>query len=426
MTLAHPIKLKADPRRIARFLRQVGEIGIDARGGWSRLAFSREERAAHEIFSAWASELGLTLRVDPIGNSTARLPGDAGRSMFFCGSHLDTVPRGGNFDGAAGVAASLEVARLLSDYPLKRSFSAVVFSAEEGARFGAPCIGSRVATGQFTSDTLVRLFDYEGRSAATCAAEIGLHPEQASLALWPPNSVAAFLELHIEQGRVLETRKRPIGIVDAIAGSTRLELKFSGHSDHSGATPMTLRKDALIGASEFVIEVERQARLHRTSVATVGRLEVDPGSLTTVPGQARLYLDVRDVDSERQRELAENLLDAAMRIANRRGLEFSAALISDQSPVILHQAVRERLAKAAEERNLGFCILPSGAGHDAAHLAAIAPTGMIFVPSRNGISHAPQEWSSAESIARGAETMAAALLKLDADMVVNKAGAGSQ
>lgn len=418
MTSARPIKLKADPRRIARFLRELADIGIDRRGGWSRLAFSPEERTAHNLFSLWAIDLGLAVDVDSIGNSRGRLPGGSAASTLICGSHLDTVPQGGNFDGAAGVAASLEVARLLAQHQLRRSFAAVVFSAEEGARFGAPSIGSRIATGRFNSDTLRKLVDHEGRSAAECAADVGLQPDQASSACWPADSVAAFLELHIEQGRVLETRKRPLGIVDAIAGSTRLELSFTGRADHSGTTPMRLRRDALTGASEFVIEVERQANLHRTSVATVGRLDVEPGSLTTVPGQARLYLDVRDVDSERQRELADNLLDEAVRISARRGLEFSAALISDQSPVVLHQSLRERLAHAAEERGLGFCILPSGAGHDAAHVASIAPTGMVFVPSRNGVSHAPQEWSSAESIARGAETIAAALIKFDSEMAV--------
>lgn len=406
---------EADPRRIARFLREAGEVGKDPRGGWSRLAFSQEERQAHALFERWAAGLGMTVRTDAIGNTFAELGGnDGSRSALMSGSHLDTVPQGGGFDGSAGVAAALEVARLLLEAGgTSRPYRAVVFSGEEGARFGAPCIGSRIATGDFTSATLQELSDREGHSVAESAEGLGLRPSDVAEAVWSRGAVEAFMELHIEQGRVLESRGVPLGVVDAIAGSTRAELSFSGHADHSGATPMPLRSDALVGASEFVVEVERRAAAYPTTVATVGRIEVDPGSFTTVPGLARLALDVRDVDSERQRELLEELLDQGMRIAARRNLELSAVLVSDQSPVVLHKPIRERLAKAALERGVPFRVLPSGATHDSAHVARIAPTGLVFVPSREGLSHTPEEWSRVEDIARGAEVMAAALLALD-------------
>lgn len=405
---------KADSRRIARFLRELGEIGRDPRGGWTRLAFSPEERDAHSLFERWAADLGLSLYADQIGNTFAELEGTEPGPALLAGSHLDTVPQGGNFDGGAGVAAALEVARLLSETDgLKHPYRAVVFSAEEGPRFGAPCIGSRVATGAFDAATLHELTDREGRSVAERASEVGLKPDAAADAVWAPGSVVAFLELHIEQGRVLESRGLPVGVVDAIAGSTRLELTFRGRPDHSGATPMPLRSDALAGASEFVVEVERRAAALRTTVATVGRLEVEPGSFTTVPGLSRLSLDVRDVDSERQRELADDLLDQAVRIAARRGLEVSAVLVSDQSPVVLHKPIRERLALAARECSVPFCVLPSGASHDAAHVAKVAPTGMLFVPSREGVSHSPDEWSDVDDIARAAEVIATALRLLD-------------
>jgi allantoate deiminase len=406
---------EADPRRIARFLREVGEVGRDPRGGWSRLAFSQEERQAHALFERWAADLGLSTRTDAIGNTFAEHAGnDDSRPALMSGSHLDTVPQGGGFDGSAGVAAALEVARLLSEAGgTSRPYRAVVFSGEEGARFGAPCIGSRIATGDFTSATLRELSDREGHSAAESAEELGLRPSDVAEAVWSRVSVEAFMELHIEQGRVLESRGVPLGVVDAIAGSTRAELSFSGHTDHSGATPMPLRSDALVGASEFVVEVERRAAAYPTTVATVGRLEVEPGSFTSVPGLARLALDVRDVDSERQRELLEELLDQATRIAARRSLELSAVLVSDQSPVVLHKPVRERLAKAALERGVPLRVLPSGATHDAAHVARVTPTGLLFVPSRGGLSHTPEEWSRVEDIAHGAEVIAAALVGLD-------------
>jgi hydantoinase/carbamoylase family amidase len=403
-----------DPSYVARLLHEFSEIGRDLRGGWTRLAFSPEERQAHALFERWAKEIGLSVRTDAIGNTFAELPGKRPGPALLAGSHLDTVPRGGNFDGTAGVAAALEAARLLSESGgLRLPYRVVVFSGEEGARFGAPCIGSRIATGAFAAGTLRELTDGQRRTVAECASEVGLRPEDAEEAVWEPESVAAFLELHIEQGRVLESRGLALGIVDAIAGSTRVELLFSGRADHSGATPMPLRHDALAGASEFILEAERRAAALRTTVATVGRLEVEPGSVTTVPGSTRLFLDVRDVDSERQRDLAEDLLDQAMRIASRRGLELSASLLSDQSPVILHKPVRESLARAATEGGVGFCVLPSGASHDAAHVAEVAPTGMVFVPSREGISHSPKEWSDVKDVVRAARVMVAALRAVD-------------
>jgi allantoate deiminase len=405
----------ADSRYVARFLRKLAEIGLHRDGGWSRLAFGQEERQAHALFEQWAKELGLEVRTDAVGNTCAELPGVELGPALMIGSHLDTVPRGGNFDGAAGVAVALEVARLLSEAGgLRLPYRAVVFSGEEGARFGAPCIGSRVATGAFTAETLRKLTDEEGHTAAERASEVGLRPEDAAEAVWKEGAVAAFLELHIEQGRVLERRGMPLGIVDAIAGSTRVELLFSGRADHSGATPMPLRHDALAGASDFVLEAERRAAARRTTVATVGQLKVEPGSVTTVPGAARLFLDVRDVDSERQRDFGEELLDTAVRVTGRRDLELSANLISDHSPIVLHKPVRERLARAAEECGVDFCVLPSGAGHDASHVARIAPTGLVFVPSRGGISHSPEEWSDVEHIARGAQVFVTALEALDA------------
>lgn len=403
-----------DSGRIARFVREIGEVGKDPRGGWTRLAFGPEEREAHAIFERWASELGMSVWSDAIGNTFAQIPVQTSEPVVLVGSHLDTVPNGGSFDGVAGVAAALEAVRVLGETgATKRPLRIVVFAGEEGARFGTPCIGSRVATGVFTRGTLEELLDSDGVSAARSAADVGLSPGNASRAVWPDGSVEVFLELHIEQGRVLESRRTRLGIVDAIAGSTRVELEFSGRPDHSGATPMPLRSDALVGASEFVVEVERRAAGARTTVATVGKIEVDPGSMTTVPGAARLSLDVRDTDSDRQRDLMEELLDQASRISARRGLDLQATLVSDQSPVVLHKPLRERLARASLESGILFRVLPSGASHDAAHVARVAPTGMLFVPSRDGISHAPDEWSDVGDIALGARVIAETIRALE-------------
>jgi allantoate deiminase len=405
--------------RINDFIAEVGTVGADHRGGWTRLAFSPQERAVHEIFAAHALDTGLRVEVDGIGNSYA-LPAEGagdgrtrdGVGPVMIGSHLDTVPQGGAFDGVAGVAVALEVARLLredhGDQP--PHCSAVVFAAEEGARFGMPCIGSRVAAGATSALQLEEITDRDGRSAASHARAVGLDPDHAGPSLTQLRPVA-FFEVHIEQGIVLERRERRLGLVESIAGSTRLHLTFEGRADHSGATPMRMRRDALVAAAALVVEVDDLARRHPTSVATVGRLDVQPGSVTTIPGRVELTIDARDNDSERQRELAELLLDCAIRISRRHDLGLRADLMSDQSPVLLHQTLRRKLAGAATALGTRFSVLTSGAMHDAAFVARVAPAALVFVPSDDGVSHSPAEHSDAEDLARAAEVLAAAIVE---------------
>jgi hydantoinase/carbamoylase family amidase len=397
----------ASAARIRAFLDDIGDIGADPRGGWTRLAFSAEERAAHEVFARHAAELDLAVTVDGVGNSVARDAGADGDETLV-GSHLDSVPQGGRFDGVGGVAVGLEVVRILREQGSAVPCGAIAFAAEEGARFGMPCIGSRVAVGAMRGRELAELVDRDGQTAAQHAAAMGLDPGGADpwLRERPPK---AFFEVHIEQGIVLERRARSLGLVDAIAGSTRLLLKFEGRADHSGATPMLLRRDALVAAAELVVEVDAAARRHPTSVATVGRLDVWPGSVTTVPGVVELAIDARDIDSERQRELAELLLDDAIRIGRRHQVDLSASLLSDQSPVLLHHTLRRRVADAATAMAVPFAVLTSGAMHDAAFMAQVAPAALVFVPSRDGVSHSPSESSEVADLARAAEVVAAAV-----------------
>jgi allantoate deiminase len=409
----------AQPARIAAFLSELAKIGLDSDGGWSRLAFGPKERQAHTLFVDTMSACGVTAVTDAVGNTVAVLPGAQELPRLATGSHLDTVYHGGNFDGAAGVVAAIEAIRVLSETGgLEHPVAAVVFAAEEGARFGAPCIGSRIISGTYDAKTLRSLVDKDGRSAYDCAIEVGLRPDRASSARWPEGETACFIEVHIEQGRVLEARNRGLGIVHSIGGSTRLELNFVGQADHSGSTPMWLRRDALVAAAEFVTFVERRARLHPTTVATVGRLEVSPNSLTTVPGSARLTLDVRDVDSDRQRELAEDLLDDAVRIGAARAVDVAARRLSDQSPVVLHTTVQNVLSSAADRLGISYITMPSGASHDAAQLARQIPTGMLFVPCKDGISHSPVEYADPAAIATAVDVLVQALRAIDDGSVV--------
>lgn len=410
---------KADPRSVESFLGELAKIGVDGAGGFTRLAFSDAEREAHALFRSTLEGYGLRTATDAVGNSFGFLDGDEDLPAVVTGSHLDTVYQGGNYDGAVGVAAGVEMARVLAESgALRRPLWVVAFAAEEGARFGAPCIGSRLVAGSFGSDTLQALTDRDGRSAYDCAVEVGLHPDQAGAARWNPGDLACFVEVHIEQGRVLEARERELGIVHSIGGSTRVALVFAGRADHSGATPMWLRHDALAAAADFVLAAEARAKKHATTVATVGRLEVSPNSLTTVPGEVACTLDVRDIDSDRQRDLAEELLDDAVRIGNSRGVDVTARRLSDQSPVVLHGTVHSLLSASATELGLDFISMPSGASHDAAHIANLTPTGMVFVPCREGISHSPEEYARPGPIAKAVDVVVRAFRAVEDGHVV--------
>lgn len=411
--------IKADVQRVARFLGELAKIGRDPDGGFSRLAFSETEREAHALFRSTLDGYGLRTTTDAVGNSYGFLDGSEDLPALVTGSHLDTVYQGGNYDGAVGVAAGVEIARVLAETgDLRRPLWVVAFAGEEGARFGAPCIGSRLLTGSFGSETLKTLTDRDGRSAYDCAVEVGLQPDQAASARWTADDLACFVEVHIEQGRVLEARERQLGIVHSIGGSTRIALVFAGRADHSGATPMWLRHDALAAAADFVLAAERRAKKHATTVATVGRLDVSPNSLTTVPGEVACTLDVRDIDSDRQRDLAEELLDDVIRIGNSRAVDVSARRLSDQSPVVLHGTVHSLLASSATDIGLDFISMPSGASHDAAHIANLTPTGMVFVPCREGISHSPEEHADPEPIARAVDVVVHAFRAIDRGHVV--------
>lgn len=410
---------KADAVRIAEHLDQLSKVGADVEGGFSRLAYTPPEREAHALFREWLDGYGLETSTDAVGNSFGNLHGNEELPALMSGSHLDSVYHGGNFDGAVGVVAAVEMARVLAEgKALRHPLRVVAFAGEEGARFGAPCIGSRLMTGAFTEETLRQLKDRDGVSAWEAAKGVGLSPEHAESARWNRSEVECFVEIHIEQGRVLEARARRLGIVHTIGGSTRVELTFEGRADHSGATPMWLRRDALVAAAEFVQAVERRAQRHATTVATVGSLQVHPGSLTTVPGQVLLGLDVRDIDSERQRELTEALLDDALRIASGRELTVTARQLSDQSPVVLHGTMQNVLSEAATRLGLSFIGMASGASHDAAHIAMEIPTGMVFIPCREGVSHAPEEYADPSHISQAVDVVVDAFRAIDGGLTV--------
>jgi allantoate deiminase len=305
---------------------------------------------------------------------------------------------------------ALEIARMIAD-EVERGVRVVAFAGEEGARFGRPTLGSSAAAGLLTAETTQRLRDAGDVSLAAAAAALGLDP--VAVRPWLGDEIACFFEIHIEQGRQLEEGAARIGLVDAIAGSVRLRFDLRGRADHSGATPMSMRLDALTAASELVLAIERTAGAYRSTVATVGRLEVSPNSVTTVPGGVRLWVDIRDVDADVQRSTANVVLARAAEIADARGVGVDSEVISELSPVVLEAWPRALAHEECETRGLAYRVLASGAGHDAAIVARHAPATMLFVPCAGGVSHSPREAASPNDIAAASALIASVIERAD-------------
>ncbi|GAA4057370.1 Zn-dependent hydrolase [Nonomuraea soli] len=406
----------ADPARLAALIDRLATIS-DAGPGVTRLAYTPLERQAHEVFADHMSALGLKVWSDAAGNTIAERQGSEDLPALGTGSHLDSVPRGGRFDGIAGVVAAMEVATILADSDdlhHRRPLRFVAFAAEEGARFGLACLGSRLAAGLNTPDDLERLKDADGVSVAEAMRGVGLDPALTGEARWDPQDWYAFVELHVEQGDVLERAGLPIGVVDTVSGSTRLRLDLIGRPSHTGATPMAGRSDALVAAAQVVLAADAVAgdARHRGTRATVGELRVSPGSVTTIPGQVSLSLDVRDVDSDRQRRTAAEIVRHAQAAGDDRGVRLDYRLIGDSSPVVLPLWIRDVLTAAAASHGAAYRVMTSGASHDAQIINKIIPAGMLFVPSRSGVSHVPEEWTSPEELATGVDVLLSALLRL--------------
>lgn len=370
--------------------REIARI-TDVPGETTRLFLSPATRDVHTLLLRWMREAGLEGRIDSAGNLRAvRLAVDpsAPRVMLF--SHIDTVPNAGAFDGPLGVVLALEAISLLAEAHLPFAVEVVAFSEEEGIRFGFPFFGSMAVTGQVVPATLERR-DSQGVSVEEALYAFGLQPQSfAKSCAFAPETFAA-LEVHIEQGPVLESEDLSLGVVEAIVGQSRFELTFTGQANHAGTTPMRLRHDALAAAAQWVTEVERYAAGYQQLGATVGRLEVSPGAVNVVPGEVRATLDVRHPRDESRHAAVANLLTKAELAAAQRGVRVRASATSKQEAVQMNReltvALQQAAARAGHEAHAMF----SGAGHDAMILAPHVPTTMLFVRSPGGLSHHPEE-----------------------------------
>ena len=388
-------------REAIRICRELAECSEEA-GCTTRTFLSPPMRDVHALLTGWMQRIGMTVTVDAAGNLRAIYPAssDTGKRVLI-GSHLDTVPQAGAFDGILGVVVGVALVELLGGRRYPFAIEVVGFSEEEGIRFGIPFIGSRALAGTLDEELLGRQ-DMNGMSVREAIALFGLDPERLEEARL--DTALAYLEFHIEQGPVLDSLALPLGVVTAIVGQTRLDVTFSGAANHAGTTPMTARRDALAGAAEWVGLVEHEARHTRDLVATVGRLQVAPGAANVVPGRASATLDVRHVDDVSRKAAAERLVDAARDVAARRGLVLAIDVRLDQATVPMDRALTAMMARAVERCGAQVYMMPSGAGHDAMILAARVPTAMLFVRSPGGVSHHPTENVFHEDVAAALAT----------------------
>jgi hydantoinase/carbamoylase family amidase len=416
---AQPAALRDSVLELAQF----GQVGPSA---VTRLAFTADDEAAHRFIAQRMRELGLRTRTDAFGNLFGRRDGTDDRlAPILTGSHLDGPPDGGMFDGTVGVLCALEVVRLMNEREaeLAHPLEVVAIRCEHLDRFGMSCLGSRALSGKLEDRDLDRLRDAESgetlREAVIAAGYLREPLETARLS----GQAAAFLELHIEQGRVLEDGGDRLGVVSAIAGPTRFQARLRGIADHSGGTPMRIRHDALCGAAEVILLLERLASETTSSVGTIGVINAKPGALHTIPGTVEFGVDIRGVDGDEKSALAHAFELEMKRIAQRRRLELEYASSVDERPVPCSRLVRAAVRDGLAEAGLAFVEMASGGGHDTQHLAACTEAGMIFVPSIGGISHTPEERTSWQDLARGADALDCALRRLDVSLPTETVGA---
>jgi N-carbamoyl-L-amino-acid hydrolase len=398
--------------RLLDRLDKLAQIGKDPNGGVTRIAFSPEDIKARQLIREWMGEAGLKVTMDEAANIIGRRDGiHLGQPAVLCGSHIDTVNNGGIYDGTLGVLAALEIAQSLeeSEIDLNHPFEVIVFTDEEGSM-----IGSNAVSGIFESHTL-DLISLSGMTVKKGLKAVGGDPNKLAGAARNTEALFCYLELHIEQGGVLEQENLDIGIVEGIIGIKTWEISVSGRVNHAGTTPMTMRQDALVAASEFVVAVNQTAReLGSPTVATIGVLEIDTPAPNVIPGRVDLVLEIRDL-SEQRIETCFNLIkEKACLISEDSG---SVIEIQPQSskadPCILNQTIRQIFLKTADNLAFSSKQMPSGAGHDAQNMAAIIPAGMIFVPSKGGVSHSYQEFTSPQQIEKGVNLLAKSILKID-------------
>jgi len=403
-----------------RDLNAIGRIGIGDHGAVTRLVFSIKELRSRQVLIHLMRQAGLQIHIDLIGNIFGRLEGSAPKApAVLAGSHLDTVIHGGKYDGPVGVIGALEAVRAIREQKmiLRAPLEVVCFVGEESSRFGFSTLGSSLVAGEVQPKDLTNAVDSQGTKLADVLAGLGISPRHLPRLARDPKTVKAYLELHIEQGPILEAIGKKIGLVTSIAAPSRFKVIFVGQADHSGTTPMEMRKDALVAAAQLIEHVETTCRKHSSMaqgrvVGTVGAMKIEPGVINAVPGRAELSIDIRSTSAKSKERVARLVKERAAAIGRRRGVAVEILNIRSEDPVPLDKRLLRLTRQVCEQKAIDYEIMPSGAGHDAMQMAKIAPAGMIFIPSRRGISHNPLEWSDPDDIALGAQLLMETMIRV--------------
>ena len=412
MALPNGSSVLINGERLLQRIAELAEVGkIEGTKGCSRLAFSDADREGRDLVVTWMRDLGLTVTIDAVGNVIASTHADGAAGAVMAGSHIDTVGTGGRYDGNLGVLAGLEVieATISTDVELKRPLAVAFFSNEEGSRYPPDMMGSLAYAGGMSVEAVLEVEGADGTVVGEELERIGYR----GAAPCPGVAPHAFVELHIEQGPVLDNEDIQIGVVEGVQGISWTELTLIGQSNHAGTTPMSLRRDPMRVAAEVVVAARSIAtEMGGTQVATVGSLHLHPNLVNVVPATATMTVDLRNTD-ENSLQLAEEELHSRVEaLAKDEGITVEARSIARFEPVEFDSRIVDQIEQLAQQTGLSTKRMPSGAGHDAQMMARICPTGMIFVPSLDGVSHNPAEHTDEADLIAGAQLLSDTMLAL--------------
>lgn len=411
-----PLEIQVDEARLMSEIEHLAGFTDAPPPAVTRVLFTPTDRKARAWMVERFREAGLEIRADAVGNLFARWEGSESEAApVATGSHTDAIPYSGRYDGVVGVLGALEAFRALrrAGFQPRRSLDLILFTAEEPTRFGLGCLGSRALSGAIEPHRLAALQDAEGVSFDDARRSVG-YEGLLERAVLPTSAYAAFIELHIEQGPLLEAEGKEIGVVTSIAAPATLRIKIEGEGGHAGAVLMPYRRDALVAGAELALAVERAAHESGSidTVATTGVFQVHPGAVNSIPSRVVLEIDVRDVELERRDRTVARIVEAAEAIGGRRKVEIAVETLNADPPASAAREIVEAVCDACATRGLSKRLMVSRAYHDALFMARIAPAGMIFIPSRGGVSHRPDEYSSPLQIRHGTEVLALTLARL--------------
>ena len=405
-----------NPQRLRASLEELAQFGRNPQGGVTRVAWTQADIDGRRfVMEKLMPAAGLKARVDPAGSIYGRREGKENLPVILFGSHIDTVPEAGIFDGALGTLSAIEIMRTLQERKIstKHPLECVIWSNEEGTHYGRGLFGSRAVVGDFEAGEFEEK-DEQGVPIRAAVASIGGDLARIKEALRKPGEIAAYLELHIEQGGILDRAGVPVGVVEGIVGIVRYQAVVTGEANHAGTTPMPGRRDALVAAARLVIAVQEETtRDAGRQVGTVGKLSVAPGAPNIIPGRVEFVIELRDLSMEKISGIFQRIRKRADEIAASSGTRISMTPTSTHLPAPATPWVRDAIANEAANAGFKTMTLPSGAGHDAQMIARVAPMGMIFVPSVGGISHSPKEMTRWDDAANGCEVLYRTILAID-------------